>query len=360
MPAGSRATNDGARPKPLRLRADNFTPAARTPWGGRRILGAYKADLGLSWAEAIVGESWEISVEPSFPSRVEGVRERTLASEILADPLGWLGESVARRHSGQTPLLVKLVDAAESLSVQVHPAEGDPELAPGESGKPEAWVVLDAEPGAGLYLGFREGVTREDVERALKEGAAIDSMMSFVPVIPGEAFVIEAGTPHAIGAGVTLIEPQFVSPGRRGVTYRFWDWNRRYDAAGQPDPAGAPRELHVERSLAVTAWSAPRGEAFVATCRAERRVVSAGPVTREVVVDWPWFSFERWSGSGSLSVEPAGTMVGITCVGGSLRVASEAGELALRAGESGAIPAAAGALSVEARDAVAFAVRSSS
>src|SRR5262245_61367779 len=147
--------------RPEKIRPDNFTPATRTPWGGTRILSRYKP--ALIKAQEIVGESWEVSVEPSFPSRFADSSE-TLAERIAADPMSWLGRDVAARYGGQTPLLVKLLDAADHLSLQVHPTDGDPALAAGESGKPEAWVVLDVDPGCGLYLGFREGVERRDVE----------------------------------------------------------------------------------------------------------------------------------------------------------------------------------------------------
>ena len=137
-------------------------PPSRTPWGGTKIRGHFKAGLDLPHSEGRVGESWEVSVEPSFPSRLSG-SNRLLSEVISDDPEAWLGEVVCRRFGGQTPLLVKLLDAQDNLSVQVHPEHGDPELGPGESGKPEGWVVLDAEPGAGLYLGFKPGVDRERV-----------------------------------------------------------------------------------------------------------------------------------------------------------------------------------------------------
>ncbi len=344
-------------PRPTRLKADNFTPMVRTPWGGKRIRGVYKAGLDLPPGDAIVGESWEISVEPSFPSFASG--SQTSLTDLLAeDPVGWLGEAVARRFGGQTPLLVKLLDAADHLSVQVHPEDGDPALGPDESGKPEAWIVLDADPGAGLYLGFREGVTREDVASCLAEGGAMDALMSFVPVQRGDAFVIAAGTPHAIGAGVSLVEPQFVAPGKRGLTYRFWDWNRRYDAAGQPDPAGEPRALHVERSLAVTSWSLPRGDAFVALCRPEPKTLQQGSMTRVESIRWPWFVVEQWQGTGSLDVEAADTMLAVTCVGGTVQMEGKTGALTLRRGESGVVPAAAEGLRVTGTDALVFVTRS--
>ncbi len=335
--------------RPLCLSPDNFTPATRTPWGGTRILSRFKAHLEPR-ADAIVGESWEISVEPTFPSRADD--GRSLADHIAADPVAWLGAADAARY-GQCPLLVKLLDADESLSVQVHPADEDSALATDESGKPESWVVLDREPGSGLYLGFAAGVERDDVERCLREGGALDALMTFVPVRPGDAFVIEAGTPHAIGAGVTLLEPQHVTPGRRGVTYRFWDWNRRYDPRGRADPQGAPRELHVERSLAVTRWDRARGDEFVASCRAKAVPLSSGPLSRTRVVDWRWFRVERWEGTGELELT-VDRLLGVTCTGGHVAIETELGPLALRRGESGVIPAAARRLAVRGAQTTVF------
>jgi mannose-6-phosphate isomerase len=331
---------------PERLRADNFTPLRRTPWAGRRLLERYKP--GVDWPEP-VGESWEISVDAAFPSRLER-DERTLRDVVAADPEAWLGPAVATRWGGQSPLLVKLLDSAESLSVQVHPADDDPGLAPGEGGKPESWFVLDADPGAGLYLGFREGVVRANVETCLREGGDLDRYLNFVPVSPGDTFVIDPGTVHAIGAGVTLAEPQHVVPGREGVTYRFWDWNRRYDADGRPDPAGRPRALHVERSLAVTDWAAPRGQAFVDRCR--RRPVPVAP-GRALVIDTPHFAAELWSGGAPFTVA-LDTLLGVTCLAGEVRL----GDLVLTTGRSAVVPASLATLRVDARGGRALACRS--
>lgn len=336
--------------QPRRLRPDNLTPPTRTPWGGRKILDTYKRDLHLGQARSmpLVGESWEVSVEPSFPSRLEGTSE-TLADLIAAHPNAWLGAKVAGRYGGQTPLLVKLLDTAANLSVQVHPAEDDPALGPGESGKPELWYILAANEGAGVYLGFAEGVTRRDVELCLRCDGPLDALMNFVEVKRGDAFLIEAGTAHAIGAGVTLAEPQFVTPGRHGITYRYWDWNRRYDARGMPSDTGDPRQLHVERSLAVTNWEQVRGRVGVEACRVTPKRLIDTSLCRELLVACSYFVVERWAGHGHLEVPALGTLLALTCVGGAAEIMSERGACDLVCGQSMVVPAVAGALRVTAR-----------
>ena len=342
---------------PQLLRADNLTPPTRTPWGGRRIVERYKAGLAVAAPGSRVGESWEVSVEPSFPSLLEG-EAISLADAIAAAPVAWLGASVAARHGDQTPLLVKLLDTAAALSVQVHPQPDDPALTEHESGKPEAWIVLDAEPGAGIYLGFAKGVEWDHVQRCLLADGRLDELLNFVPVRPDDAFLIKAGTPHAIGPGVTLIEPQFVTPGRRGVTCRFWDWNRRYDDAGQPDDSGQPRPLQVERSLAVTDWRAARGLAAVDACRlASERDLIAG-VCHDRLTGVSWCEIERWRGSGRFELAAPGTLTALVCVGGAARVSAGGREIELRRGRSAVVPAAAGAATVQGEDMDLFAIRS--
>lgn len=362
-------------PRPRLLRPDNFTPPTRTPWGGRKILAHYKRDLpmvmgraGVADALPRVGESWEISVEPSFPSRTADTGE-LLADVIAADPVGWLDVAGARRHGGQTPLLVKLLDAADNLSVQVHPSDQDPALGPDESGKIESWYVLETDPALagdtapGVYLGFRDGVGRSDVEQCLRAGGRLDALLSFVPVRPGDAFVIDAGTVHAIGAGVTLVEAQIVRPGRHGVTYRYWDWNRRYDEQGNPSAAGQPRPLHVERSLAATRWDSGHGAQDMAKgitkgiakgvdrYRVAPRIVQTGALDRVRVIDWDHLVVERWAGSGSLRVPAAQAMLAMLCVHGEAAVRTESGaRMPICRGESAVIPARAGEIEVEGRD----------
>lgn len=314
--------------KPALLNCDNWTPPTRTPWGGTRIPEHFKA--GLCAAIGVVGESWELSLDPAFPSRFEDGR---LLSEVLAEePEVWLGRHAKERSS---PMLIKLLDAAQNLSVQVHPADDAPWLGPNESGKPEAWVVLGRAVGAGIWLGLRDGVTREDLAAALVAGEDLRWALNFVPVEVGDAFVIEAGTVHAVGEGVTLLEPQLVRPGRTGVTYRFWDWGRRYDREGRLDPAGEPRTLHIERSLMATRWDGLRGEAFVESCRRRACVVGEGDIRHEHVLDLHEMRLERWSGRGRGEVEGRDTFMAVVVTDGAVVV----GGVRARMGQTLAIPA---------------------
>jgi mannose-6-phosphate isomerase len=306
-----------------------------------------KLNAGLE-ARGVVGEAWELSVEPDFPSRI--VDGPTLDEALRSDP-ALLGREAAL---GSTALLVKLVDAADDLSVQIHPADADPLLAASESGKPEAWYIIDTERGAGLYLGFRDGVSRQDIETALAEEGALDALMSFVPVSPGDVFLVEPGTPHAIGKGVLLLEPQRVSPGKRGLTYRYWDWNRRYDAAGRLDPGGQPRALHRERALDVTDWAGPRGSALLDRVRhragtavtgrpasLETIVGDNGPIGSEV------FFLQRLAGSGDLALPADDRLRSLTVLDGRLVLRHGETVLELGPGRTAALPACLGPLRVE-------------
>ncbi len=333
--------------RPLLLRADNFTPPSRTPWGGRRIVEQLKVESGAS-VSGPVGEAWELSVEPDFPSRLE--EGPTLGEVLRADP-SLLGREAAL---GSTALLIKLVDAADNLSLQIHPSDDDPALGSDEGGKPEAWYIIDAKPGAGLYLGFVDGVCRDEVSRVIDEGGALDRLMSFVEVSPGDLFVIEPGTPHAIGKGVLLLEPQRVSPGKRGITYRYWDWNRRYDASGRRDAAGKPRALHIDRALDVTDWAGPRGSALVDRIRypsgpapmgdsasLETLASPTGPLQSES------FYLRRLAGSGHVELGPEDRLRGLTVLEGRVTVDDGDCSLVLERGRTAALPASVGPLGID-------------
>jgi mannose-6-phosphate isomerase len=313
---------------------------ARTPWGGTRIASHYKREHLSDAPPSVVGESWEVSIEPDFPALLaDGT---SLRAYIEAAPSAVLGREHARGRSG-TALLVKLLDTAQPLSVQIHPGDDYAGLLPGECGKPESWYVVEREEGAGLYLGFHPGVEEFDVREALEQGRSLEPLMRFFPVEPGDFFVIDAGMPHAIGAGITLIEPQHVLPGKRGVTYRYWDWNRRYDATGSPSQQGAPRPLHVEDALAVTDWARFQRSNFVEHIRMRTAPVdlAAKPAVSVLLgahgLPNTFLSVSRLCGTGPAELPYQDCLQSITVLAGSVRIA----EMTVARGRSGVVPACA-------------------
>jgi mannose-6-phosphate isomerase len=329
------------------LRPDNFTPMLRTPWGGTRIASQYKAPYLTHSEGLVVGESWEVSVEPDFPARLE--RGETLIEYIAAAPAAVLGGEHTELGREGTALLVKLLDTADNLSVQIHPSDDYAGLRAGECGKPESWYVVQAEPGAGLYLGFRTGVGEAQVRRALAAGDSLEPLLHFIPVSVGDFFVIDAGMPHAIGAGLTLVEPQFVLPGRRGITYRYWDWNRRYDAHGRASAEGTPRPLHVDDALAVTDWRRFEDADFVAgiQLRAPALALAEAPVTVALAggsgLPNDFLAVSRLSGTGPAKLPYQNRLQGLTVLEGCVRLAG----LSVGRGRSAVIPACAADLPLE-------------
>jgi mannose-6-phosphate isomerase class I len=329
---------------PHLLNADNFTPAARTPWGGRRIA-QYKAGLGIAreLTEQPVGEAWELSFGPELPSRTsDGMWLRDLVS---SDRERYLGREAPH---GVSALLVKLLDAEDDLSVQIHPAVDDPKLAAEETGKPECWYVIAHEPGAGVYLGLQPGVNAAQMRRALTACEDVSKLLRFQPVALGDFFLLPPGLPHAVGRGVTLVEPQYVAPGKKAVTLRYWDWNRRYDAQGRRDPQGKARELHVERALDVTEWEKSSDADWLARQRtsagapdltgAAECSVLCGPEA-SARVHSPYLRAARLAGSGRLLLPDWASLRALTVIDGALRLSGGFGELVVPRGATAALPA---------------------
>lgn len=341
-------------PKPLLLRADNFTPPSRTPWGGTTLRSTIKRDVTLAADKvgfAVVGESWEVSVGPDFPS-VDAANAVELQAHIENAPSEWLGAEHAAGKSS-TALLVKLIDAADELSVQIHPSDDYPGLHEGESGKPESWYVVAREEGAGIYLGLAEKTTRESMTRTLAREGDVSKELAFIPVEVGDFFLIDAGTAHAIGRGLVLVEPQHVSPGKRGVTYRYWDWNRRYDKAGKLDPSGSPRALHVTDALNVTNWEGPRGEQFLAQARfrAGAPNLDTAPTMQTLAGNTGLASKHlavwRLNGHGLFHLPEASSLRAATVLAGTLHLHTGSGVVSAKAGESLALPACLPAIDVQ-------------
>jgi mannose-6-phosphate isomerase len=314
----------------------------------------HKDALGLSLpAGTTVGESWELSAGVELPSVT--LAGEPLAALLAREPQAMLGdEATAGRRT--TALVVKWLDAGDDLSLQIHPEDDTPGLRPGEGGKVEAWYVIAHEPGARVYLGFRPEVSEREVKRVLALGDDLSALMAQRPVRVGDLIVLDPGTPHAIGRGITLLEPQQVTPDKRALTYRYWDWNRRYDDSGMSSPLGAPRALHVAEALACTRWERATDPVWLASrCHAFGAATLHGPARCEVLCaaardpGAPALRSEalriaRLSGSGALELPGWPVLRSLTVFEGSVVLGS--GEAALRVprGTTVAIPAACGAL----------------
>jgi mannose-6-phosphate isomerase len=204
-------------------------------WGGRRL-----AELGKPIGDGDhYAESWEI-VDHGKDQSV--VADGPLAGATLHDiVVKHRRELFGRNHPQQQfPLLLKFLDCHQTLSVQVHPNdEQASKLEPPDLGKTEAWVVLAAEPGSRIYAGLKPGVDRAILEREVAQGACEKCLHSFEPKV-GDCVLIEAGTVHALGAGLLIAEIQQASD----TTFRLFDWNR-------VGADGHPRPLHIEQALDV-------------------------------------------------------------------------------------------------------------
>jgi len=217
--------------QPMKLRPH----ISETVWGGNRLAGGYGIE---PQGRANLAEAWLLSAHPKGSSAVEtGPFAGQTLEQLFAARPELFGSNCAGRE--RFPVLVKLIDAKEDLSLQVHPRDNDPVLLPGESGKNECWYILEAPPGAKLYLGFTEAITREQFAAAI-ENKTIMGFVEAFEVEQGDFFFIPAGTLHAIGKGVLLAEVQQSSD----TTYRVYDYNRLQN--------GRPRALHIEQAQAVT------------------------------------------------------------------------------------------------------------
>lgn len=245
----------------LKTDSGNFTPPTRTPWGGEAIARIKRSNglLGDRLIPDHIGETWEVSVDPSQPSAVNCDGEQTTLRDFFRRASSdFVGAETTTRFGGQCPVLLKWIHADTPLSVQLHPAADNPRLHEGECGKHEAWLVLDVEPGSRIYLGFEPGYTVADITRLVVEGRVQECLYSFEPH-RFDYIAIPPGVVHALGAGVLVIEPQSVEPGSVAVTWRLSDWGRRYDASGRLSAEGLPRDLHGEMALSAIDWSLPRG-----------------------------------------------------------------------------------------------------
>jgi mannose-6-phosphate isomerase len=218
-------------------------------WGGRTLESVFSRKLPYGKK---IGESWEVADLPNDKSVIANgeLAGRTLAAAIQSYPEQITGDA---HYSGPFPLLIKLLDAHDLLSVQVHP---DPQtcirMGKGEP-KTECWYIISAEPDAFIYKGLKKGAAKERFIEALQNDTVAD-MLAKAPVEAGQCHFLPAGTPHSIGACLLIAEIQTPSD----TTYRLFDFNR-------VDAAGKARELHIDEALESIRFEASADELAVTT-----------------------------------------------------------------------------------------------
>ncbi|NJN19024.1 MAG: mannose-6-phosphate isomerase [Oscillochloris sp.] len=245
-------------------------------WGGTKLA----AWLALPEPHpARLGETWQVyDTNPVLNGPLAG---RTLAELAREHGPALIGTRSVAHYGNDLPLLAKFIDAADRLSIQVHPDDTyahSRESHTGFHGKTEAWYILAADPGADITYGLSRDSNRDDFAAAVANGS-VEELLQRVPVNPGDIIFVPAGTIHAINAGIVLFEIQQKSD----LTYRVYDYNRRDAKTGQP------RELHLEKSLDVSDFrAAPHGKITPLS-------LAAG---RELLIACPSFALERWTFTG--------------------------------------------------------------
>lgn len=212
-------------------------------WGGERL----RTDFGFQSELDKIAEGWMLSCHKDGKSTVDG-------GEFDGQELGEIIEKFGKEKVVGTrsldfpyfPVLIKLIDAKDNLSIQVHPDNDYAQRVEGEFGKTEIWYVLDATPDASLIYGFKNEITSEEFKKAIEDNTLLDVLNS-VKVKKGDLFFIEAGTVHAIGKGTLIAEIQQNS----NSTYRVYDY-------GRLGADGKPRELHVKKAVDVSVTKPPK------------------------------------------------------------------------------------------------------
>ena len=290
------------KPYPLKL-----APAFKDYlWGGERLV----RDFNFSTSKGLappVAEAWVLSTHPDGPSVVEN---GDFAGKTFAEALSAFGGDPSA-----FPILTKFIDAKSALSIQVHPSDKYAYEHEGEQGKTEMWYVMDADPGAFLYFGFKREISKEQFRASIEDNTLCD-LLNKVNVEKGDCFFIPSGTIHAICAGLLIAEIQQNS----NTTYRVYDY-------GRVGADGKLRELHVDKALDVTELTPPPpidfADGVLAAC--DYFTVKRHNVDGEVTID---------SGSGFLSLivtEGSAAICGIPCEkGASVYVPAGYGEIVIQ------------------------------
>jgi len=293
----------------------NLSPVKLKPvfkeylWGGTKLKTIYDKKTELEK----VAESWELSAHKDGQSTIDG---GSFDGLTLSEYINENGNEILGKKALEFdffPILIKFIDAADSLSVQVHPDDEYALKNEGEYGKTEVWYVLDCEEGSSLYYGFNRTVTKDELRKRIAENTILE-VLNKVPVKKGDVFFIESGTVHAIGKGMVICEIQQNS----NTTYRVYDYDRR-------DKSGKARELHIEKAIEVARLTPSEKHIFE---------------NKNIIAACKYFTCEKVDVSGTETVEITDECfksIIVTSGEGKLFMSGET--LAFKAGDSIFVPA---------------------
>ena len=257
-----------------------FTPIFKERiWGGEKL----EKELHKPIHQPLIGESWEVSTVKGDISVIDNgaLKGTSLQTLIEQAPEALLGRAVYKRFGTDFPLLIKFIDAAQDLSIQVHPDDALAKARHNSFGKTEMWYIMEADPNASIIIGFNRNVSKEEYQSHL-ENKTLSQLLNYEKVSHGDMFFIPAGKIHAIGAGVLLAEIQQTSD----ITYRVYDFDRK-------DDAGNLRELHLEQSIDVLTIGKPANSRPV--------TIQADSLTSTLLVANDFFAVYKWDIAGSVN-----------------------------------------------------------
>lgn len=287
-------------------------------WGGTRLRREWHKNSEFP----VISESWELSVRPKEPSLILNGEAEGMKLEEYISACG--NSIVSPSYDGSRfPLLIKLIDAADTLSVQVHPDDSYASEVEHDSGKTEMWYIIDADENSELIYGLKDGVSTSDFASAVRENR-IGDVMNHQPVKAGETYFIPSGMLHAIGKGILIAEIQQNSD----LTYRVYDFDRR-----QAD--GSLRELHVDKAIDVTR---PFSQSEIDTVRYSR-----GRGGKNLLANSEFFRVElRNITDEEKFIADASSFVSLLCICGTGKIIYAGQEYNIEKGDSYFLPAGMG------------------
>lgn len=294
-------------------------------WGGTRL----RDDFGKDCDFDKIAESWELSCHKDGNSVVADgeFAGLTLAQYIEKEGKSVLGTNCEKFEN--FPILIKLIDAKDNLSVQVHPNNEYAQRVEGEYGKTEMWYVVDCEPGASLYFGVNRALTKEEFKKRIEDSTLTDVLYK-ADVKKGDVFFIQSGTIHAIGAGILICEIQQNS----NTTYRVYDYGRR-------GADGKLRELHIDKAIDVSKLT----PSDTSDKQGKPEEISGG--TKCALASCPYFTTEKYVVDGEVEIDVTGdSFASLVVTEGSGKVAGSENEVEFKSADSLFVPAGSGKIKI--------------